>query len=467
MTAVFDRLSTALTDRYAIQRELGRGGMATVYLAQDLRHDRPIAVKVLHPEVAATLGTERFKREIRIAAQLQHPQVLPVYDSGSGAGLLWYTMPYVEGETLRQRLRRTGPLSLSEAVRILGYLAGALAYAHRRAVIHRDVKPENVLISQENVFLADFGIARPLDATPNQYQTIVGLVVGTPTYMAPEQAAGDPATDHRADIYALGIMAYELLAGEPPFASLPLGSLLAAHASQEPVPITRRRPEVPSSLASLIARCLYKRPDERWQSAAALSDALRETVLSATSSVAADAAVQVPAAVPTIVIGDQLEQARAAFSRNAWREAYGGLTAADAVTSLEAEDLDRLAEAAWWLSEGTACIRARERAYRQYLQRGERRAAASVALALAEDHFHRLARSVGQGWLRRAERHLKGFDDVPERGWLYRLRLRSHWSWNTIRRRRWSMPIGFWRSLDELGIPISKHWRSRTEAGFW
>jgi tetratricopeptide (TPR) repeat protein len=424
MTAVFDRLSTALTGRYTLQRELGRGGMATVYLAQDLRHDRAIAVKVLHAHVAATLGTERFQREIRIAAQLQHPQILPVYDSGSGAGVLWYTMPYVEGETLRQMLRRSGALSLGEAVRILGYIAGALAYAHRRAVIHRDVKPENVLISQENVFLADFGIAKPLGAAPNQYQTIAGLVVGTPTYMAPEQAAGDAATDHRADIYAFGIMAYELLAGEPPFANLPLGSLLAAHASEEPVPIARRRPEVPSSLASLIARCLYKGPDERWESAAALGDALRKIVFSATSSsVSADDQTRLPAAVPTIVIGDQLEQARTAFFRTAWREAYAGLTAADATTGLEAEDLERLAEAAWWLSEGTACIRARERAYRQYLQRGERRAAASVALALAEDHFHCLRRSVGQGWLRRAERHLGGLDDVPERGWLYRLRL--------------------------------------------
>ena len=406
---VLDRLDAALAGRYSLQRELGRGGMATVYLAQDLRHDRPIAVKVLHPELAATLGPERFQREIRVAARLQHPQILPVYDSGADAGLLWFTMPYVEGETLRQRLRQTGALPIPEALRILGYIGQALAYAHRRGVIHRDVKPENVLLSQDNVFLADFGVAKPVDAAASQYQTTAGLVVGTPTYMAPEQAAADPATDHRADIYAFGILAYELLAGEPPFANLPLGLLFAAHASREPEPIARRRPEVPSPLASLIARCLHKDPADRWDSADALCDVLRATALPEQS------------ALTTAVVG-ALEQARAAFVRTAWREAYDGLSAADAAGSLEAEDLERLAEAAWWLSDGTASLRARERAYRQYRQRGEHRAAAWVALALAEDHFHRLARSVGQGWLRRAERHLEGLPDAPERGWLYRLR---------------------------------------------
>jgi tetratricopeptide (TPR) repeat protein len=397
--------------------------MATVYLARDLRHDRPIAVKVLHPELAATLGPERFQREIRVVAQLQHPQILPVYDSGADAGALWFTMPYVEGETLRQRLRHTGALPIPEALRILGYIAGALAYAHRRGVIHRDVKPENVLISQENVFLADFGVAKPVDAAANQYLTTGGLVVGTPTYMAPEQAAADPATDHRADIYAFGILAYELLAGEPPFANLPLGLLFAAHASREPEPLARQRPDAPALLVSLIARCLRKDPAERWDSADALCGMLRSTALPEPSSSMAGAdpsGVREPS--PAAAREEHLESARAAFARTAWREAYDGLRAADAAGELEAEDLERLAESAWWLSDGTASLRARERAYRQYLRRGERRAAAWVALALAEDHFHRLARSVGQGWLRRAERHLEGLPDVPEHGWLYRLR---------------------------------------------
>ena len=405
-------LEAALADRYRIARELGRGGMATVYLAQDLRHDRPIAVKVLHPELAETLGSARFQREIRIAAHLQHPQILPVYDSGADAGLLWFTMPYVEGETLRQRLQRTGALPIPEAVHVLGYIARALAYAHRRGVIHRDVKPENVLISQENVFLADFGVAKPVEAAANQYLTTAGLVVGTPTYMAPEQAAADPATDHRVDIYAFGILAYELLAGEPPFANLPLGLLFVAHASRDPEPIARRRPDVPPALASLIERCLRKDPAERWDSADALCGALQATVPSGGREPS-----------PAVADADPLEQARAAFARTAWREAYDGLRAVDATGTLEAEDLERLAEAAWWLSDGTACVRARERAYRQYVQREDPRAAASVAIALAEHHFHRLARSVGQGWLRRAERHLDGLPDVPERGWLYRLKL--------------------------------------------
>ena len=401
MTTVFDRLSLSLTERYSLQRELGRGGMATVYLAQDLRHERPVAVKVLNSEVASTLGSDRFHREIRVVAQLQHPHILPVYDSGDGAGVLWFTMPYVDGETLRQRLRHSGPFPVAETVRILGSLARALDYAHRRGVIHRDIKPENVLLDQDNVFLADFGIAKPVGATRNRYRTTAGLVLGTPAYMAPEQAAADPDADHRADIYSLGILAYELLAGEPPFGNLPLGQLLAAHAAQQPEAIERRRPEVPSWLASIVSRSLQKRPADRWDSAAALCDALQ---------------------APTVAAPNQLEHARAAFSRTAWREAFAGLTAADAAGDLTAEDLERLAEAAWWVSDGTASIRARERAYRAYLQRDERRAAASVALALAEDHFHRLARSVAQGWLSRAERHLEGLEDVPERGWLYRLR---------------------------------------------
>ena len=449
-----DRLDAALAGRYSLQREFGRGGMATVYLAQDLRHDRPIALKVLHPELAATLGPERFQREIRVAAQLQHPQILPVYDSGADAGVLWFTMPYVEGQTLRQRLHHTGALPIPEALRILGYIARALAYAHRRGVIHRDVKPENVLISQENVFLADFGIAKPLDAGATQYLTTGGLVVGTPTYMAPEQAAADPATDHRADIYAFGVVAYELLAGEPPFANLPLGLLFAAHASREPEPIARRRSDVPSPLASLIARCLHKEPAERWDSADALCDVLRGAALPEQLA-------------PTIAVVGPLEQARAAFARTAWREAYDGLSAADAAGKLAAEDLERLAEAAWWLSDGTASLHARERAYRQYHQRGEHRAAALVALALAEDHFHRLARSVGQGWLRRAERHLEGFPDGPERGWLYRLRFVIALE----AERKPEEAMGFAdRALEvarRVGDTDLEALAFRTEAGFW
>jgi tRNA A-37 threonylcarbamoyl transferase component Bud32/tetratricopeptide (TPR) repeat protein len=406
-----DRVASALTDRYGIERVLGRGGMATVYLARDLKHDRSVAVKVLHPEMAATLSAERFQREIRVAARLQHPHVLPVYDSGTGAGLLWFTMPYVEGETLRDRLRREGPLPVLEAVRLLGQVARALGYAHRSGVVHRDVKPENVLLGRDQLFLSDFGIAKPIDAEASPYVTAAGLVVGTPAYVAPEQVDAGAAADHRADIYSFGIMAYELLAGEPPFVGLPLGPLLVAHAIREPEPIGRRRPDLPLALTSLIMRCLRKDPSERWDSAESVAEALRGIALGAA------------APLPPLVLPDagQLERGRAAYARSAWREAFEALGAADAAEDLDAEDLERLGEAAWWLSEGPACIRARERAYRRYLDRGDELAAAWMALQLVEDHAHRLARSVAQGWLRRAERHLADLPESSEHGWLARL----------------------------------------------
>jgi tetratricopeptide (TPR) repeat protein len=241
--------------------------------------------------------------------------------------------------------------------------------------------------------------------------------------MAPEQADADPATDHRADIYSFGIVAYELLAGEPPFTDLPLGSLLAAHAVREPEPIERRRPDVLPPLAQLIARCLRKDPADRWDSADAMGEALQSCGYPP---------VPAPPArgehsrqrEPTPEAGGpiSLEQARAALARGAWREAYQGLTAADRAGALEPEDLERLAEAAWWLSDSAVSVGARERAYRQYAQRRDSRRAAAAALALAEDHFHRLARAVGQGWLRRAERHLEELPETLEHGWLQRIR---------------------------------------------
>ncbi|HUF35566.1 MAG TPA: serine/threonine-protein kinase, partial [Gemmatimonadales bacterium] len=418
MAGVIDRLRAAIADRYLLGRELGRGGMATVYLAQDLKHDRPVAIKVLHPNLATTLGPERFQREIRVAAQLQHPHILPVYDSGTGEGLLWFTMPFVDGYTLRERLRRSGPLPVAEVVSIVGDIGRALAYAHRREVVHRDVKPENVMIGDDHVFLTDFGVAKPLDRAGDPQLTDVGTIVGTPAYMAPEQAEASPSADHRVDIYALGILAYEMLVGEPPFTSLGLGPLLMAHAIRDPEPVARRRPDVPVALSDLIARCLRKDPADRWDSADALCVALR-AVASPEPSTAMPGGE--PPTAPGAPSAD-LEAARAAFGRGAWRDAYTGLTAANTATALEAEDLDRLAEAAWWVAEGQASVRAREQAYRRYVERGEHRAAAAVALALAEDHFHRIAPSVGQAWLRRAARHLDGLAEVAEHGWLHRIR---------------------------------------------
>src|SRR6185295_341899 len=225
-----ERLEEGLADRYRIERELGRGGMATVYLAHDIRHDRPVALKLLHAELAATIGPERFQREIKLVARLQHPHILSVHDAGETAGYLWFTMPFVEGESLRDRLRRERQLAVEDAVRITREAAQALQYAHEHGVVHRDIKPENLLLTRDgNTLVADFGIARGLDvgAAGNEKLTDTGLVVGTPAYMSPEQASGDRALDARTDIYSLGSVLYEMLAGEPPFTAPTMQAMIA------------------------------------------------------------------------------------------------------------------------------------------------------------------------------------------------------------------------------------------------
>ena len=210
----------SLAERYRLTRELGRGGMATVYLVHDLKHDRPVALKVLHRELAATLGPDRFLREIRIAARLRHPHIVPLYDSGEADGLLYYVMPYIEGESLRDRLRREPQLPLDEALGIACEVADALTHAHKHELIHRDIKPENILLEGGHALVADFGIARAVGgAATTQLTTATGLAIGTPAYMSPEQALGEAAVDARSDVYALGCVLYEMLAGEPPFAA--------------------------------------------------------------------------------------------------------------------------------------------------------------------------------------------------------------------------------------------------------
>jgi Tol biopolymer transport system component/tRNA A-37 threonylcarbamoyl transferase component Bud32 len=279
MPDIPNRLAAALADRYRLERELGQGGMATVYLAEDLKHHRKVALKVLRPELAATLGPERFLREIELAAKLQHPHILPLHDSGEAQGFLYYVMPFVDGENLRGRLARRGELPIQEAVRLLAEVADALSYAHAQGVVHRDIKPDNVLLSGRHALVTDFGVAKAVsEATGRQNLTTAGLALGTPTYMAPEQAAGDPHIDHRADIYALGTMGYELLTGTPPFTGEWPQEILAAHVTQPPEPITMRRPQVPPRLASIVMKCLAKRPDERWQSADELVSELEQQV---------------------------------------------------------------------------------------------------------------------------------------------------------------------------------------------
>jgi tRNA A-37 threonylcarbamoyl transferase component Bud32/tetratricopeptide (TPR) repeat protein/TolB-like protein len=265
---VLGRLKAALADRYALEREIGAGGMATVYLAQDLKHHRKVAVKVLRPDLAASLGVDRFNREITIAAALTHPHILTLIDSGEADGFLYYVMPYVEGPTLRSRLVREGELPVAEAVRILRDVTDAVAAAHAQGVVHRDLKPENIMLSGRHALVADFGVAKAVrEATGRHSLTTAGVALGTPTYMAPEQAAADPLTDHRADLYALGVLAYEMLTGEPPFVRSTPQAVLAAHVTEAPVPVTERRGTVPPALASLVMRCLEKRPADRPQRA--------------------------------------------------------------------------------------------------------------------------------------------------------------------------------------------------------
>ena len=267
MSDVAARLARALADRYRIERQLGRGGMATVFLARDLKHDRDVAIKVLDPELTAAITGERFHREIQIQAKLRHPHVVTLIDSGETDGLLYYVLTYVEGESLRERLTRA-PMEQGEALRLWREVVDGIAYAHRHGVVHRDIKPENVLLAERHALVADFGVAKVLSAVKgNATLTGVGIAVGTPAYMAPEQVAGTGDVDHRADIYALGVLGYEMIARRPPFVASSARSLFAAHATEEPTPIETLQSDVPPPLAAIIHRCLRKNPDERYGSA--------------------------------------------------------------------------------------------------------------------------------------------------------------------------------------------------------
>jgi serine/threonine-protein kinase len=261
----FSVLAEALQDRYVLDHELGSGGMATVYLAHDVRHRRQVAVKVLRPELAASLGSDRFFREIGVAARLQHPHILPLLDSGEAAGFYYYVMPFIAGESLRGRLGRLGELPVQEAIKVLIEVVDALASAHAAGVVHRDIKPDNVMLSGRHALVMDFGVAKAVsEATGRQEITTAGIALGTPAYMAPEQAAADPHLDHRVDIYAVGAMGYELLAGHPPFEGSS-HEVLRAHMTRIPEPLSAQRPAVPPPLAAGLMNCLEKHAAARDQ----------------------------------------------------------------------------------------------------------------------------------------------------------------------------------------------------------
>ena len=277
MLELIDRLRSSLGNAYTLERELGGGGMSRVFVAEDTRLGRKVVVKVLPPELAADLSVDRFRREIHLAARLQHPHIVPVHSAGEADGLPYYTMPLVEGESLRARMSREGPLPIADASRLLREIADALAYAHSHGVVHRDIKPENVLLASGHALVTDFGVAKAVStATDTGSVTAAGMALGTPAYMAPEQALAEPALDHRADVYALGAVAYDMLTGQSPFAGLAPVQMLVAHVMRLPQPLTEIRPEIPSAVESLVMRCLAKQPGDRPQSAAEVLATLEE-----------------------------------------------------------------------------------------------------------------------------------------------------------------------------------------------
>ncbi len=413
MTDRFTHVQAALAGGYAIERELGRGGMATVYLAQDLKHRRPVAIKVLAPELAAALGRERFLREIETAARLSHPHILPLHDSGEADGFLYYVMPYVAGESLRDRLNREQQLPIEDAVTIAAEVATALSYAHSRDVVHRDVKPENILLSEGQAIVADFGVAGAIDAAGGGKLTRTGIVLGTPAYMSPEQGAGERALDGRSDVYSLGCLLFEMLAGEPPFTG-PTAQAIIAKRFTDPVPSVRRlRETVPMPMDQAIAKALARAPADRFATPHQSAEALRASAQARPDAVAAPTA--------TTPAEEEREAGRNAFARHSWREAFETLSNAKALRALSAEDVERLAESAWWIGRVDDSIAAHERAYAAYMDEGTPRRAAVVAVRLAEDFFNRQAKSIGNGWLKRAERLLQDVRKCLEHAVLLRL----------------------------------------------
>ena len=269
-----DKLRDALAGSYTIDRELGRGGMATVYLAQDAKHDRVVALKVLHPDLAASLGPDRFLREIKLAARLNHPHILPLFDSGEAAGFLYYVMPYVEGESLREKLDREQQLAIDEAVHHGRAIASALDYAHRQGIVHRDIKPENVMLYEGEAMVMDFGIAKAVSAAGSETLTQTGMMVGTPAYVSPEQAAGETNLDGKSDQYSLAVVVYEMITGERPFAGATPQAIMAKRFSETPRPLRSVRSSVPESVEKAVGRAMSTDATGRYSTTAQFGQAL-------------------------------------------------------------------------------------------------------------------------------------------------------------------------------------------------
>src|SRR4051812_4013230 len=291
------RLAEALADRYRLERELGAGGMATVYLAHDLKHDRKVAVKVLRPELAAVIGADRFLAEIKTTAALQHPHILPLFDSGQADGYLFYVMPLIEGESLRDRLNREHQLPVDDSVRLAKEIGSALDYAHRHGVIHRDIKPENILLHDGSALVADFGIALAVSHAGGNRMTETGLSLGTPGYMSPEQATGERGLDARSDVYSLGCLLYEMLAGEPPHTGPTVQAVIAAVVTKEPTRLSERRRSLPANVDAAGHKALAKLPADRFANADAFVRALSEAATSATYAAYTGATTAAPAPV--------------------------------------------------------------------------------------------------------------------------------------------------------------------------
>jgi tetratricopeptide (TPR) repeat protein len=427
-TVLQDRLQTTLGTAYHVERELTPGGMSRLFLATERALDRKVVVKLLPPELATEHSAQRFQREMLVTAKLQHAHILPVLTAGARDGLLYYVTPYVAGDSLRNRIATKGQLPMGEVISLMREVAEALAFAHAREVVHRDLKPDNIFLQHGHAILADFGIARAVEkatrGTPTERLTGTGLGLGTPGYMSPEQLAGDPNVDARTDIYAMGVVAYEMLAGHPPFPGRSPAKVIVAHMTETPAPVTTYRADAPPLLADLISGCLQKDPGDRWQTVAELMSPLQELMVSQASRgserITSERTVDSMEIAAMARMRDTVRAGVQAFERSDWHEAFEALSAAEAAGSLPAEDLERLADAAWWIGKSEECLKLRERVYALYLERDDAQRAAAVAIAIAEDYFHKLARSVAHGWLQRAERHLEGLPESNQHGWMAR-----------------------------------------------